>query len=119
MVVAAMLITTVPVSYADVVEIRWSPDGHFAHKGAIAAAKFVEVCGKLRANERITWDFEVSTPVDFNVHYHEGKEVVFPAKLASVTTAHDTLDTKIQQDYCWMWSNASDATAKFSITLQR
>jgi len=46
------------------------------------------------------------------VHYHVGKEAVFPFKLSGVAKASDTLDTKIEQDYCWMWSNKSARHAK-------
>ena len=57
--------------------------------------------------------------MDFNVHYHAGKEVVFPTQLAAVATAKDTLDAKIAQDYCWMWSNKAAAPATFTVRLQR
>ena len=65
------------------------------------------------------WDFEASTPVDFNVHYHEGKDVVFPAELSAVASAKGTLNTKIEQDYCWMWSNKSAAAATLTVNLRR
>ena len=40
--------------------------------------------------------------MDFNVHYHEGKDVRFPAKRAQVSKADGTLDVSVDQDYCWM-----------------
>jgi hypothetical protein len=57
--------------------------------------------------------------LDFNVHYHMGKEVVFPSKLAAVASASDTLDAKIEQDYCWMWSNKSTRPATLLVKLRR
>jgi len=89
------------------------------HRGAIAAGKFVEVCGKLPAGLKVRWNFEAGAPLDFNVHFHVGKDVVFPSKLGAVATARDTLDTKIEQDYCWMWSNKSAAPATLTVNLQR
>ena len=116
---AILLLTAAPLARAEVVEIKWSAQGHFSHKGTIAAGKLVEVCGKLPAGKKIRWDFEVSTPVDFNVHYHEGKDVIFPAKLSAVSKASDILDTKVLQDYCWMWSNETTAPASFAVNLQQ
>lgn len=65
------------------------------------------------------WDFDAGAPLDFNVHCHVDKEVVFPSKLSAVATARDTLTTKIEQHYCWMWSNKSAAPAAFTVRLQR
>lgn len=58
-------------------------------------------------------------PVDFNVHDHLGKEVKLPVKLDAVASARDTLDARIAQDYCWMWTNKSAAPTTLSVTLQR
>ena len=104
---------------AQVVDIQWSGNGQFSHKGAVPAGKLVEVCGMLTAGLKVRWDFEASAPMDFNVHYHEGKDVVFPSKLEAVATAKDVLETKIKQDYCWMWSNKSTAAVTFAVNLKR
>ncbi len=117
--IAIALLMALPEARADVVDIKWSGDGRFAHQSTVAAGKFAEVCGKLPAGTSVRWDFEASTPLDFNVHYHVGTEVVFPSKLAAVATAKDTLQTSIAQDYCWMWSNKSAEPATLTLNLQR
>ena len=104
---------------AEIVEIRWASDGRFEHRATIAPAKFVELCGKLPAALKVRWAFEAGAPLDFNIHYHVGKEVVFPSKLKAVAAAQDTLDTKIEQDYCWMWSNKSVLPSTVTVKLQR
>ena len=53
------------------------------------------------------------------MHFHVGKEVVLPSKLTAVLTAKVTLTTKIDQDYCWMWSNKTAASATIKVNLQR
>jgi hypothetical protein len=30
----------------------------------------------------VRWNFTAAAPVDFNIHYHVGKEAVFPVKQA-------------------------------------
>ncbi len=108
-----------PSTLADIVDIAWNVDGRFERSVSVAPGKFLEVCGKLPAGLKIGWNFEASAPLDFNVHYHVGKEVVFPTKLTAVTTAKDTLATKIDQDYCWMWSNKSGTAVTMRVKLQR
>ncbi len=104
---------------AEIVEIRWASDGRFEHRATIAPAKFVELCGKLPAALKVRWAFEAGAPLDFNTHYHVGKEVVYPARLKAAAAAQDNLLTDIEQDYCWMWTNKSKVAATLSVQLQR
>ena len=108
-----------PPALADIVDIAWDHEGRFERSVPVAPGKFAEICGKLPAGLKVGWNFEASAPLDFNVHYHVGKEVAFPFKLTSVVTAKDTLTTKIDQDYCWMWSNKTAASATIKVNLQR
>lgn len=104
---------------AEVVDIAWSATGRFEYRLSVAPGKFAEVCGRLPAGLKVNWNFEASAPLDFNVHYHVTNEVVFPSKLTAVTVAKDTLHTRVEQDYCWMWTNKSTAPTTFTIWLQR
>ena len=104
---------------ADIVDIAWDPSGRFECSVNVAPGKFAEVCDKLPAGAKVRWDFEASAPLDFNVQYHVGKDVFFPSKMVAVSTAKDTLDAKIEQDYCWMWSNKTAAPATVMVKLQR
>lgn len=113
------LSASVTGAIADVVEITWDANGRFERTLAVAPGKFIEVCGKLAADAKVHWDFTASTPLDFNVHYHLGKDVVFPSKLSAVATAKDTLAAKSEEDYCWMWSNQSATAATVKFMLQR
>ena len=101
------------------VEIAWSCDGAFAYVAGVEPGKFVELSGKLSPGDAIRWEFAASGPVDFNVHYHVGKGVEFPAKQAQVTTGQDTLRVAVLEDYCWMWSNKSSSRARIDVRLQR
>ena len=104
---------------AEIVDIEWTSDGRFVHRGAVAAGKFVEVCGKLPVGLKVGWEFETASPVDFNVHYHEGKAVIFPAQLSAVTHAKELLDVKSEQDYCWKWTNKASSPTTLVVALQR
>lgn len=118
-VLATIAFGALTAARADVVDIAWDANGRFERSLNVAPAKFAEVCGKLPAGLKVRWDFESGTPLDFNVHYHVGKEVVFPSKLTAVSAAKDVLDTKVDQDYCWMWSNRSASSVTVTVRLQR
>lgn len=104
---------------AELVDIAWSDAGTFTHQTRIAAGKFVELCSPLSAGLKVDWRFDASGPTDFNVHYHQGKEVLFPTKMSQVSHAKDTLRVEVKQDYCWMWSNKSTVTLELKAVLQR
>lgn len=102
-----------------IVDIAWAPGGRFAHQTQIGVGKFVEVCGKFAVADSVRWSFTATAPVDFNVHYHVGKETVFPVNRAQVAAARDTLNVSVAQDYCWMWTNKGLAPVDLKVELAR
>jgi len=103
----ALVSVSFDAAATELVPLDWSADGRFTKELAVPAGKFVEACGKLPAKTKVRWNFEAGGALDFNIHFHVGKKVLFPAKKDHVTKAGDTLDTKVEQDYCWMWTNKS------------
>ncbi len=102
-----------------IVDIAWAADGRFAHKAQISAGKFVEACGRLPAGERVRWSFTTGAPVDFNIHYHVGKEAVFPVKRTQISSGSDTQNVTLAQDYCWMWTNKGSVPVSLTVELAR
>jgi len=103
---------------ADLDDIAWSADGSADREFQVASGKFAEWCGKLQRGEKVRWTFEAAAPLNFNVHYHLGKDVRFPEKQDGIAKAQGTLDVSLDQDYCWMWTNkgSSDASLQFKLT---
>lgn len=116
---AAALAASPVAAKEHIVDIVWGADGAFRHAATVAPGKFVEVCGKFRAGEKVAWEFEAAEAVDFNIHYHAGKDTVFPVKLAQTSRARDTLAVTVAEDYCWMWTNKGSASALVSVSLRR
>lgn len=114
----ALMMTTGSVR-AEIVEIKWNEAGHATQVFQVQPAKFAEWCGKLRTGEKVKWRFEAAAPVNFNIHYHEGKDVRFPAKQDAVAAAEGTLEVAVDQDYCWMWSNKSGAAMTVKVTASK
>ena len=85
----------------------------------VVAAKFAELGDKLPARLRIRWESEAANPLDLSVHNHVGKAVGSPPKLSASAQIRNTQDTRIGQDYQWIWRNTSTAPAALSSALRR
>ena len=64
-----------------------------------------EECLKLLQENEVVYSFEASHPLTFDIHYHDGTQIVvaFPKKTIAALDA--TLKPEIVQEYCMTWSN--------------
>lgn len=108
----------VSATQAEVIDIAWDAQGRFAYEARVEPGKFAEVCGKVRRGQSIAWRYTADKPLDFNIHYHLGKTVVYPAR-KTAATARGKLRVSSDEDHCWMWTNKSDTPVALSLTLQR
>jgi hypothetical protein len=102
---------------AEIVELAFDAHGHFIHTAPVAPGKFVEVCGKLTSGRAVAWRYQADGPLDFNIHYHQGRKVVMPEKRDATAAAQGTLKVARTEDYCWMWTNKSGSPAKLEVNL--
>ena len=117
--VALALAVTSGGPRAELVDIAWDKAGRFETVVSVAPGKFAEVCGKLAQGQSVTWSYKADKPMDFNIHYHEGKRVVFPAKQDAAIDAQGKLDVKLRRGYCWMWTSTMDVPVQIELLLQR
>lgn len=101
------------------VEIQWDGAQRYEKLLSVDAGGFTELCGRLAEGARVEWQFEATAPTSFNVHYHHGKEVIFPAKAEGTTRSAGTLEVGTQQAYCWMWSNKAAEPLSVTVRLSR
>ena len=73
--------------------------------------KIHEECARLEPGQSRRYHWKSSAPVDFNIHYHSGKDVHYPVKRDAMRGDGGTFTAKSAEDYCWMWS-ARDKPAK-------
>jgi hypothetical protein len=104
---------------AQVIDIAWDAAGRFEHRVDVAPGAFAEACGKLPRGAAVRWAFDAALPLDFNIHYHQGERVVFPARRNATPRARGTLKTTLEQDYCWMWTNRRKQPVALSLKLAR
>lgn len=117
--VATLALGASSVARAEIAEIRWDAQGRAIQTFQLAPGKFAEYCGKLSKGQTVRWSFEAGAALDFNIHYHPGKEVEYPAKAKGVAAQQGELKVALDQDYCWMWSNKGGAATSLSVHLQR
>lgn len=104
---------------AELVEIVWDTGRRFDYRRDVGPGKFVEVCGRLAKDDAVHWSFQAEAPLDFNVHYHEGKKVEYPARQDGIEQMKGTLPVGVDQDYCWMWTNKSTRPVSLRVLLAR
>ena len=107
------------VSHAEIIAVKWDTLGKFERTQQIAPGKFVEFCDKLPKDSTVTWQFKASAPLNFNVHFHQGKAVTFAEKQDSVSELQGTLVAPRDEDYCWMWTNKGDAASNVRALLAK
>jgi hypothetical protein len=114
----ALALALITISaHAEAVNIQWNADGQFVYAAEVRGGGFLELCAKLPAGLTIDWSFTSSVPLESNVHYHEGKQVIYPAKHPPAALVKDQLIVKTEQDYCWMWSNLIGRPFKIDVQL--
>lgn len=102
---------------ASVHEIKFDAEQRYQVQDKIAAGASIEVCGDFQKGQSVTWSYQAERPLDFNIHFHVGKKVSFPAKLKQKSEANGNLKAKLSQTYCWMWTNSSGETTPLNLQL--
>ena len=108
-----------PAVNAEVLDIQWNGAGEVEQSVTVPSGKFAELCGRLSKGQSIAWTFKADQPLNFNIHYHVGKDVVFPEQQDDLAESRGNLKVPIDQQYCWMWSNKRDTSARLHVTLKR
>jgi hypothetical protein len=112
------LACSVSTSQAELITFKLDANLSYKTQSNVPPGKFSEVCGKLKKGNLIRWQFDSSAPLDFNIHYHEGKEVIFPYKMNAINSAKEELLISLDQDFCWMWTNKSSEAVKLELSLR-
>ena len=112
------LACSVSTSQAELISFKLDGNLSFKTQSNIQPGKFSEVCGKLKKGNLIRWQFDSSAPLDFNIHYHEGKDIIFPYKMNAIKSGEEELLISLDQDYCWMWTNKSKEAVKLEMSLR-
>jgi hypothetical protein len=97
---------------------RAAERGEGAFEFTLAAGAMEEVCFRLAAHEVTRWSFVADAPVDFNLHWHEGKTVHMPVRRDAARDDAGRYAAPQADDYCLMWT-ALAAPARVSGRVER
>jgi hypothetical protein len=78
----------------------------------VAGAGAGERCLKLEAGQTLRYRFSASAPVDFNIHYHRGDQVMMPVERNAVRTLDGVYRAESTEEYCLMWQRRESGAVK-------
>ena len=64
-----------------------------------------EECLKLLQENEVVYSFEASDSLTFDIHYHDGTQIVDAFAKKTISDLKATLQPEIVQEYCMSWSN--------------
>jgi hypothetical protein len=119
--VHTIVLAALPMAAAAQALVEWKGDERYEKTHTVAPGKFAELCTRLDAGAGVQWAFAADAPLDFNIHYHVGNRIEYPAKADGSRRESGTLIAASPQDYCWMWTNrgASQVTVTVDLAPRR
>ena len=71
----------------------------------INPSKLYEECMELTPRDVLFYSFKSFDPVDFNIHYHEERNIIYPVFKKDSSAEEGKLYVDKEQTYCLMWTN--------------
>ncbi|MGD2112926.1 MAG: hypothetical protein PVI50_06040 [Gammaproteobacteria bacterium] len=101
------------------VSVAWGHGAADGHGGSltevIAPGDTFELCRLLAPDERLGYTFTATQPLDFNIHYHAGREVYYPVPAHRAASAGTEFVAASAQEYCLMWMNPAAGPVTLSL----
>jgi hypothetical protein len=108
---------------ASIIDLVWRSDLSFSHDAKLEPNQFLEICGPIKSadetKEKVAWQFSANDALEFNIHYHVAKDVIYPTKADAVRTMSADFIATINQEYRWMWQNKTNQSVSLSVVLKR
>lgn len=114
-----MALATTLAGVAQAMDIRWSASDTFSHMASIAPGKALEACGSIEPRLPVDWRFSANGPLTFDIHRHSGNEVIYASRSFLTREQNGRFSPTFQHEWCWMWSNESEAPVTVQIELKR
>ena len=85
----------------------------------VPARGFDEHCVQLAEGERVRYRYSATADVDFNIHYHRGRDVLYPVKTAASRSADAVFTAPHADTYCLMWERRGEGAARIEGAVER
>jgi hypothetical protein len=103
---------------AELIEVKLAPETVIDKRLVVAAGKSAELCSPLKQGQVVLWQFGADAASHFNIQYHVDKKVEYPEQRRNIKDADGRLVIKVDQDYCWMWTNRTGSPIAVHVTLK-
>jgi hypothetical protein len=117
--IALISVAAIHANYAAAIDIKWATNDTFTHATSIAPGKTEEVCGVVDPRQPVAWAFKSDAPLEFNIHRHADKEVIYATKSHLTRELSGTHQPTFAFEWCWMFTNESNAPTTISLQLKR
>lgn len=74
---------------------------------------------RLSEGERIYYEFSSGTALRFNIHHHEGEEVLYPVPVKLASSEKAVFAAESSNHYCLMWNNPGQETAELKFQYRK
>jgi hypothetical protein len=74
----------------------------------LAAESGEENCFMLHPEQRLSYQFQASAPVSFDVHYHIGEQIHYTTRLPETAEGRGNVIPEVRDTFCLYWENRSD-----------
>jgi hypothetical protein len=80
----------------------------------INPSKIYEECIELTPRDVLFYSFKSFEPVDFNVHYHEDGNIIYPVFKKDSAAEEGKFYADKEQTYCLMWTNTQTKSVRIT-----
>ncbi|MEW6117115.1 MAG: hypothetical protein AB1553_09475 [Nitrospirota bacterium] len=77
-----------------------------------------EECMEMTPGDMLSYSFTASGPFDFNIHYHEGKDIFYPVSQKAVSSGEGSYTAERAHIYCLMWTNTRQEPLSLTYTFR-
>ena len=81
----------------------------------IKSGKSYEACVHLSSGDKVFYSFDSNADLRFNIHYHEGKEVLYPVPVRLISAEESVFQPEADNQYCLMWKNPGKETVEMNL----
>jgi hypothetical protein len=82
----------------------------------IKPSKLHEECMEMMPGDALLYSFKTSNPVDFNIHYHEAGNIIYPVSQKNSSGEQGKFSAVKEQTYCLMWTNVQPKPVNLTYT---
>jgi hypothetical protein len=79
-------------------------------------SKLHEECMEMMPGDILSYSFNASGPVDFNIHCHEQGNIICPVSKKGSTSDEGDFRAEKEQIYCLMWTNIQTIPVRLTYT---